>query len=179
MAFLTLTPLASLRVSTHQIPRQNLIPNTSIQAKPLLIYHSCLPSAATASSIEAHLKETGVVFPQWRYTMYNVTHFHASTHEVLCVFSGQAKLCFGGEFNPSKVETGVQKGDVIIIPAGVAHRLLDDFNSNFQMVGSYPRGKHPDMCCGKKEEEEKIKGISTLGWFERDPLYGDDGPVLR
>jgi len=133
--------------------------------------------------------------------MYNVTHFHASTHEVLCVFSGQARLCtldfflnfgkgplqnwfglillgFGGESNPSKVETEVQKGDVIIIPAGVAHRLLDDFSSNFQMVGSYPKGKHPDMCCGK-EGEEKVKAISGLGWFERDPLYGDEGPVLQ
>ena len=45
--------------------------------------------------------------------------------------------------NASKVEIEVQKGDVIIIPAGVAHRLLDDFKSNFQMVGSYPKGKHP------------------------------------
>jgi hypothetical protein len=72
-------------------------------------------------------------------------------------------LGFGGESNPSKVETEVQKGDVIIIPAGVAHRLLDDFSSNFQMVGSYPKGKHPDMCRGKKEEEEKVKAISGLG----------------
>ncbi|KAN0104698.1 cupin domain containing protein [Hyaloscypha variabilis] len=178
MSPLTLNPLASLRVSSYQILGHNFIPNTSIQAKPLLIYHSCLPSSATASTIESHLKETGVVIPQWRYTMYNVTHFHASTHEVLCVFSGQARLCFGGESNPSKVETEVQKGDVIIIPAGVAHRLLDDFSSNFQMVGSYPKGKHPDMCCGK-EGEEKVKAISGLGWFERDPLYGDEGPVLQ
>jgi uncharacterized protein YjlB len=86
---------------------------------------------------------------------------------------------FGGESNPSKVETQVQKGDVIIIPAGVAHRLLDDFNSGFEMVGSYPKGKRPDMCCGKKEEEEKIRGIAGLGWFVRDPIYGDEGPTLR
>jgi uncharacterized protein YjlB len=86
---------------------------------------------------------------------------------------------FGGESNPSKVETTVQKGDVIIIPAGVSHRLIDDFNGDFQMVGSYPHGKNPDMCYGKKEEEKKIHGISGLGWFEKDPLYGDDGPALR
>ena len=86
---------------------------------------------------------------------------------------------FGGESNPSKVETTVQKGDVMIIPAGVSHRLLDDFNGDFQMVGSYPHGKHPDMCYGKEEKEEKVNGISGLGWFEKDPLYGDDGPALR
>jgi uncharacterized protein YjlB len=73
----------------------------------------------------------------------------------------------------------IWKGDVIIILVGVAHRLLDDFKSDFQMVGSYPKGKHPDICCGKKEEEEKTKGISGLGWFDRNPLYGNDGPNLR
>ena len=88
-------------------------------------------------------------------------------------------LGFGDESNPGKVETDVEKGDVIIMPAGVAHRLLDDFNSGFEMVGSYPKGKSWDMCYGKQDDEEKIKGIAGLGWFERDPVYGDEGPVMN
>jgi len=179
MARLNLTPLSSLDVATHQIPRHNHIPNTSIQSRPLLIYHSCIPSSSTASSIESHLKEVGVVAPQWRYTMYSTTHFHSTTHEVLCISSGRAKLCFGGETNSGRVETFVEKGDVIVIPAGVGHRLLDDFNSNFEMVGSYPKGKSWDMCYGTPEEGERVKGIGGLEWFERDPLYGDDGPALK
>jgi uncharacterized protein YjlB len=67
---------------------------------------------------------------------------------------------FGGESNPSKVETTVQKGDVMIIPAGVSHRLLDEFNGDFQMVGSYPHGKNPDMCYGKKKQKLMV----FLGW---------------
>jgi hypothetical protein len=70
MAPLSLTALSSLTVSTHQIPAHALIPNTSISHKALLIYHSCFPPTASASAIEAHLKATGVVVPQWRYTMY-------------------------------------------------------------------------------------------------------------
>lgn len=66
---------------------------------------------------------------------------------------------------------------MIIVPAGVGHRLLDDFNSGFEMVGSYPKGKNWDMCYGKAEEEEKVKGIINLGWFENDPLYGGEGPT--
>ncbi len=88
------------------------------------------------------------------------------------------KIGFGGEDNPERVEPLVQKGDVIIVPAGVGHRLLDDFSSGFEMVGSYPQGKQWDMCYGKKEEESKVKGIADLNWFEKDPLYGDEGPVL-
>ena len=86
---------------------------------------------------------------------------------------------FGGEGNNARVEAEVEKGDVIIVPAGVGHRLLDDYGSGFEMVGSYPKGKRWDMCYGKKEEEAKIEAIASLGWFERDPLYGEDGPVLH
>ncbi|KAF8857955.1 hypothetical protein BDZ45DRAFT_705022 [Acephala macrosclerotiorum] len=130
---LNLTSLSSLRVSRHQIPHRALIPNTSIRNKLFLIYHSCLPSSATASTIETHLKAAG----------------------------------FGGENNPGRVEPVVEKGDVIVVPAGVGHRLLDDFGSGFEMVGSYPKGKH------------KVKDIADLGWFKKDPLYGDEGPTLQ
>ena len=110
--------------------------------------------------------------------MYSTTHFHSTSHEVLCVASGKAKLCFGGEDNPKRIETEVEKGDVIVVPAGVAHRLLEDLEGSFTMVGSYPKGKSWDMCYGKPGEEDKVKSIEKLGWFERDPVYGDNGPVL-
>jgi uncharacterized protein YjlB len=110
--------------------------------------------------------------------MYSTTHFHSTTHEILCISSGSAKLCFGGEDNPSKVTPTVSKGDVIIVPAGVGHRLLEEVEEPFEMVGSYPKGCSWDMCYGKKSEEAKIKGIEKLGWFEKDPIYGNEGPVV-
>ena len=87
-------------------------------------------------------------------------------------------LGFGGEDNPERVEINGALGDVIVIPAGVGHRLFDDFHSGFEMVGSYPKGKQWDMCYGKEDKEKKIQGISDLGWFKKDPLYGDEGPAL-
>ena len=73
----------------------------------------------------------------------------------------------------------MEKGDVLVVPAGVAHRLLEDMDGGFEMVGSYERGKSWDMCYGRKGEEEKIEGIRQLRWFRRDPVYGDDGPAVR
>ncbi|KAK1675576.1 cupin domain-containing protein [Colletotrichum godetiae] len=173
-----LAPLASLRISKHFIQSHGLFPNTSIQNKPLVIYHSAF-SSASASSIESHLIFVGVVEPQWRYTMYSTSHFHSTTHEVLCISNGRAKLCFGGEDNEGRVEPLVEKGDVIVVPAGVAHRLLDDFESGFEMVGSYPKGHHWDMCYGKKGEEGKVDAIAKIPWFSRDPVYGNRGPALE
>ncbi|KAK1853685.1 hypothetical protein CCHR01_03677 [Colletotrichum chrysophilum] len=174
---LPLTPLSSLRVSKHFIPAHGLLPNTSIQNKPLLIYHSAFQSASE-SPIEAHLSSVGVVEPQWRYTMYSTSHFHSTTHELLCISNGRARLCFGGEENEGRIEPVVEKGDVIVVPAGVSHRLLEDIDGRFEMVGSYPAGCHWDMCYGKKGEESKVATISKLKWFGKDPVYGDSGPVL-
>jgi uncharacterized protein YjlB len=55
---------------------------------------------------------------------------------------------------------------------------MEDLEGGFQMVGSYPKGCNWDMAYGTDGEEEKIKGIKTLEWFERDPIYGEDGPVV-
>lgn len=115
--------------------------------------------------------------------MYSTTHFHSTTHEVLAIASGSARVCFGGEQNPGKVETRLEKGDVVIVPAGVGHRLLEEEKGKgegvFIMVGSYPAGCDWDMCYGRAGEEEKIKAIEELAWFEKDPVYGDKGPALE
>lgn len=112
-------------------------------------------------------------------------------------------MCFGHEDNPKKVEDTVSKGDVIVVPAGVAHRLLRDIEGGFEMVrmavstrpwrkigfmhrltagiqvGCYPQGYTWDMCYGRASEESKIEKIVAVPWFTRDPVYGDDGPVLK
>ena len=106
--------------------------------------------------------------------MYSTSHFHSNTPEVLSIVSGRARLCFGGEDNPQRVEPVVEQGDVIVVPAGVAHRLLEDMDG-----GSYPKGRSWDMCYGNEEEDEKVKGIALLGWFDRDPIYGHTGPSLN
>jgi len=59
-----ITPLKDLRVSSIQIPAFDRLPNTSIQQKPLLIYHSAFHPGTPASIIEGHLLTVGVVTPQ-------------------------------------------------------------------------------------------------------------------
>ncbi|KAH7254233.1 uncharacterized protein BKA55DRAFT_663544 [Fusarium redolens] len=164
---MSLTPLSSLRVSKHLIPSHNLIPNCNTHQKPLLHYHAAFKPPITASKIESHLTSINVVTPQWRYTM------------VLCISHGRARLCFGGEDNEGRVEPVVETGDVVIVPAGVGHRLLEDLEGGFEMVGSYPTGCDWDMCYGKKGEEDKVNAIKNVEWFRKDPIYGDEGPATK
>jgi len=110
--------------------------------------------------------------------MFSETHFHSTTHEVLSIASGSAKCCFGGEENEGRVELVLEKGDVVLVPAGVGHRLLEDYGG-FQMVGSYPGGTSWDMCYGHSGEQAKVKAIEKLAWFKRDPIYDEHGPSLQ
>lgn len=88
-------------------------------------------------------------------------------------------LLFGGEDNPGKVEVEVAKGDVVLVPAGVGHRLLrEEGRGGLEMVGAYPKGSDRwDMCYGDGREGENEEGIrdriGRLGWFDDgDPVYG-------
>ncbi|KAL2796763.1 RmlC-like cupin domain-containing protein [Aspergillus keveii] len=173
-------PHSDIQVTYRQIPEWERIPNTSLQSKPLMIYHQAFD--ASADELSEHLQRVGEVSPSWVYSMYSQTHFHSTSHEVLGVVSGSARLCFGGEENPGRFEPTISKGDLIIVPAGVGHRLLsepDKSGGSFKMVGAYPVNKSWDMCYGEPGEEAKCKNIPTLGWFQRDPFYGSDGPALR
>lgn len=67
----------------------------------------------------------------------------------------------------------------MLIPAGVAHRLLDDMDGGFEMVGSYPPGETWDMCYGEEREEQKRERVKGAKWFEKDPIYGEAGPAVN
>ena len=174
---MTFNPPNAIRVTAKQIPRYEGYPNTSIQSKPLLIYHQAFD--ATKPELEKRLADMGAVRPTWTNTMYSYSHFHSTAHEVLGVISGRAQLCFGGEDSPDRYEVVVQKGDLMIVPAGVSHRLLEDYGGDFDLLGAYPPGSTYDMCYGGPREEERVKGIAGLPWFDLDPLYGKEGPALH
>ena len=72
--------------------------------------------------------------------MYHEAHYHSTTHEGLAVFRGNARMRFGvsdDDNTDDGVEITVKTGDVIVIPAGVAHCALKE-SGEFSMVGSYP-----------------------------------------
>lgn len=110
--------------------------------------------------------------------MYTEPHFHSTTHELLVILAGSAKIQFGGPSNPGRIETVVHPGDVLMAPAGVAHALLEDLEGGFKMIGCYPVDADQwDHCVdtGKKWESEVEERIKRLDWFERDPIYGNAG----
>lgn len=73
-------------------------------------------------------------------------------------------------------------GDVIVLPAGVAHCCLES-EEGYEYVGLYPKGSpHWDNnFCRADEEEtrEKAANARAVPVPEYDPITGKDGDLVR
>jgi len=167
--------LNSPQVMPHVLRDDGKFPNNRRLA--LLVYRHALnlPRHDPASAIEELLEENDWR-NSWRNGIYTYHHYHSNTHEVLVVFSGSAEVQFGG---PKGIIQNIGTGDVIIIPAGVAHKNLGS-NDGFGIVGAYPEGRDFDICRGRKNErpaaDERIARVSLP---KADPVYGSDGPLFQ
>ncbi len=141
----------------------------------LLVYKSALrlPEEAPAAAIESLFAAHGWG-GSWRNGVYSFHHYHSTAHEVLGVYSGTAEVQFGG---PNGVVLKVARGDVVIIPAGIAHKNVGS-SADFRVVGAYPRGQRPDMNEGREGERPSAdERIARVKRPEADPVYGKGGPL--
>lgn len=112
----------------------------------------------------------------WKSGVYTYHHYHSTTHEVLGIYKGATVLQLGGEKGP---KLHVEKGDVLIIPAGVAHKNLQR-ERDILCVGAYPDGKVYDMNYGLKSERARAdKNIARLPIPAKDPVFGVTGELQK
>jgi uncharacterized protein YjlB len=143
---------------------------------PLLLYRQAFTEAEDrASVVEQRFAENDWT-NSWRNGVYSFAHYHSTTHEVLGVYAGTATLRLGGQHGEN-VE--VHGGDVIVIPAGVAHQNIGD-SADFGVVGAYPDGREWDLLRGLPGERPKVdRNIATLPIPDNDPSYGPESPLRQ
>jgi len=154
------------------ISEKGNIPNSHL---PVILYRNTFPqdSPDLADLIEGRFRENGWT-NAWRDGVYSFHHYHSTTHEVLGVFRGSATLNLGGE-GGRFVE--VVSGDVVVIPAGVAHKCLS-CSGDFMVVGAYPGGKEPDLLRDDPGDREQAdRNLPLVPLPPTDPVHGDGGPL--
>jgi uncharacterized protein YjlB len=108
----------------------------------------------------------------WRNGIYDFHHYHSNVHECMGIAMGKARVILGG---PNGKAAELEQGDVIILPAGTAHKCTSA-TEDFLCVGCYPQGRDYDINYGTEEElATALKKISSLSKPPKDPVFGKTG----
>ena len=158
-------------VQTLMLEPNDWVPNNP--HLPVIIYPKAIAiqDSDPAGLFEKTFNDNGWP-PQWRYGVYNYHHYHTEGHEVLGIFSGQARLMLGG---PNGHILEVSSGDVLLLPAGTGHCNLAS-SEDFLVVGAYPPGQHADICREAPTTAQLAK-IVALPFPARDPVQGSQGAI--
>lgn len=146
-------------------------------ALPVLLYRQAvtLRSSDPARDVEGLFAGNGWG-DTWRNGIFDFHHYHSTAHEVLGCSRGWVRVQLGG---PSGTEVRLEAGDVAVLPAGIAHKNLED-SGDYQIIGAYPPGQSPDMCYGEPGERPQAdREIAKVTGPRTDPVHGTHGPLLE
>ncbi len=162
------------QIEQIQLKGDKRFPNSNL---PVLFYKGVLdiPFLFPSAYVKRLFKSNNWSNP-WEGDIFIYHHYHSITHEVLGIFKGRTTLLIGGE---KGTKITVQKGDVLVIPAGVAHRNIGK-QGHLLCVGAYPNGIECDMNYGKTGERPQTdKNILAVTIPETDPVCGKTGGLTE
>jgi uncharacterized protein YjlB len=172
----TLSRLVRSRTPTAISFRDDgIVPNN--QRFPVLVYRSAvsLKSTYDPAVIIDTVFETNGWGRSWRDTVYDFVHYHSQVHEVMGVARGTAKLECGGI--KGRI-ISVKPGDVVVLPAGTGHRLINA-SRNFLVVGAYPKTGTYDEMTDTRDRPDALKRIAKVRKPAKDPVTGKAGPLMK
>lgn len=166
--------LSAHEIIAEIIGRNGWFPNNS--KFPLLLYKSCLnASKVNPQTLEEIFLSNDWKNP-WRNGIYSFHHYHSNTQEVLGIYDGSCEVEIGGDHGK---RFHLEKGDVLIIPAGVSHKNVGS-TPDFKCIGAYPFEIDYDMNEGKQEEFSPAnENIGRVPLPKADPVYGKKGPLFE
>lgn len=159
------------KVTTIKLTDDGTFPNNN--HLPVLLYPGALdgdPEQADSLFNRHHWQNS------WRDGIFNYHHYHSNAHEVLGVVAGSAIVQLGGD---SGRTLSIAAGDVIVLPAGTAHKRLES-SSDFAVVGAYPHGMDYNLRKGNDSDRmAALHEIPAVPLPSTDPVYGATGPLLQ
>lgn len=156
-----------------QLKDNGIFPNS---VYPVVIYRGAFAFSESLASVFKENFTQNHWYNFWEAGIFTYQHYHSNTHELMGVCRGAAVLQLGGE---DGTKARIEAGDIIIIPAGVAHKNLMEENA-ITCIGAYPYGQEYDMNYGKKGERPRADhNIAAVPLPDYDPLFGKDAGLVK
>lgn len=164
----------ALMIEDHLFTDDGRVPNNP--RLPVIVYRRALETRGDAAASCVALFDRNGWAGAWKNGVYSHHHYHSTAHEVLGVATGWVRVRLGGEGGQT-VE--LCAGDVVVIPAGVAHRN-ESASRHLLVVGAYPRGQTPDMRGpDAADRAAAVLQIAAVPLPASDPVHGAGGPLLE
>lgn len=130
-------------------------------AFPLVVYRAVFDEARDGDGAALMAARRTGYTPPWRGVVFDYHHYHSTAWEALLCEAGEADVQWGG---PSGPVVSIRRGDVALVPPGVAHKQLRS-KGGFVLLGSYPDHegcRTPDAdevraCPGSESEQEQAR----------------------
>ena len=123
-------PIRAPQVETYRFVDDGIVPNNA--ALPLVVYRGALAESADRAGACERLFAQNGWGGGWRNGIYADHHYHSTAHEALGIARDNARVRLGGAGGPV-VE--LNAGDVVVIPAGIAHKREAASRSEERRVG--------------------------------------------
>lgn len=141
-------------VKAFYLSENSPFPNNPL---PVLYYENVLDDELSdsfnANDVIAFFENNGYE-NAWVGGILDRHHFHSNAHEALACTKGKVTIQLGG---PNADMYTLRKGDVILLPAGTAHKKLKG-SEGFEIVGAYPEGSEDyDMQYGEGNHYDELK----------------------
>lgn len=164
-------PETEASIQTFTFKEDGLLPNNP--KLPAVLYPGVLKDRT--AHIEQLFNANGWL-NSWQDGVFPYHHYHSNTHEVLGVISGTALMQIGGD---SGATFEVSPGDVLVLPAGTAHKSLSS-SDDFLVTGAYPGGaEYNTRRAAPDDWVEALPEISSVPLPASDPVFGKTGPLLK
>lgn len=156
----------------HRFADDGRIPNSPL---PLVLMRAAVaPDAADPAAAFERVFAANGWTGLWRDGIFRFHHYHSTAHEVLGIAVGRATVRFGGEGGR---DLEVAAGDVIVIPAGIGHKLIES-RGELLVVGGYAEGREPDTLRDDPAVIEAARRrIAAVPLPSSDPVHGRGGPL--
>ena len=162
------------KIEDYRFADDGRVPNNP--RLPLIVYRGALKTGGDAAASCVALFGRNGWPGAWQNGVYSHHHYHSSAHEVLGIAAGWVRVRLGGE---SGQTVELRAGDVVVIPAGVAHKNEGE-SPDLLVVGAYPRGQSPDMCHpGATGHAWAVPQIAAVPLPAGNPVHGPLGPLLE
>lgn len=142
---------------------------------PALVVKDALDGPLPPADVEALLTANGWR-GTWTWSIFRFHHYHPNAFETLVVARGSGRVMLGG---PSGERFEVAAGDVLALPPGTGHRLLES-SADFTVCGSYPPGQETyETLRADEADESVVERIRRVPPPATDPVWGESGPILE